>query len=165
MFMINHFKTSREEKHVPNKPLRASVRTKPIIVSQPSITHKKTMNSNSNGSSSIGVDNTAKTRRPQPKRNTKNDGVPSASKSNGIKNKEVDVGEHHMNLVHSKNKRHISSECKNIKLAIQNDKFEVVCAMYDSRVEGAEFKVTGLGKALVSSPLGDPIDFEKGVTS
>nr|GEV61179.1 hypothetical protein [Tanacetum cinerariifolium] len=132
MFMINHFKTSREEKPVPNKPLRASVRTKPITVSQPSITHKKTMNSNSNGSSSIRVDNTAKTRRPQPRRNTKNDGVPSASKSNGIKNKEVDVEEHHMNLVHSKNKRHLSSECKNIKLAIQNDKFEVVCAMSGS---------------------------------
>ncbi|GJS02486.1 retrovirus-related pol polyprotein from transposon TNT 1-94 [Tanacetum coccineum] len=57
------------------------------------------------------VDNTAKTRRPQPRSNTKNDRVPSASKSSGMKNKEVDVEEHHRNLLLSKNKRHISSEC------------------------------------------------------
>ncbi|GJR09449.1 hypothetical protein Tco_0792101 [Tanacetum coccineum] len=73
MFRINPFKTFREVKHVPNKPLRASIRTKPITVSQPSVIHKKIMNSNSNGSSSTGVDNTAKIRRPQPKSNTKND--------------------------------------------------------------------------------------------
>nr|GEW27285.1 hypothetical protein [Tanacetum cinerariifolium] len=34
MFKINHFKTSREEKHVPNT-VRASARTTPITVSQP----------------------------------------------------------------------------------------------------------------------------------
>ncbi|GKA95993.1 retrovirus-related pol polyprotein from transposon TNT 1-94, partial [Tanacetum coccineum] len=39
------------------------------------------------------VDNTAKTRRPQPRSNTKNDRVPSASKSSCIKNKEVEVEE------------------------------------------------------------------------
>ncbi|GKD87468.1 retrovirus-related pol polyprotein from transposon TNT 1-94, partial [Tanacetum coccineum] len=108
MFKINPFKTSREEKPVPNKPLRASVRTKLITVSQPSVIHKKTVNSNSNGSSSTGVDNTAKTRRP---------------------NKEVDVEEHHINLLLSKNKRHISSECNNIKLAIRNDKSKIVCSI------------------------------------
>nr|GEZ23648.1 hypothetical protein [Tanacetum cinerariifolium] len=36
MFRINPFKTYREEKHVPNT-VRASVRTKPITVSQPSV--------------------------------------------------------------------------------------------------------------------------------
>ncbi|GJR59796.1 hypothetical protein Tco_1501958 [Tanacetum coccineum] len=41
------------------------------------------------------VDNTAKTRRPQPRSNTKNDRVPSASKNSCIKNKEVEVEEHH----------------------------------------------------------------------
>ncbi|GKC12406.1 retrovirus-related pol polyprotein from transposon TNT 1-94 [Tanacetum coccineum] len=75
------------------------------------------------------VDNTAKTRRPQPRSNTKNDRVPSASKSSCIKNKEVEVEEHHRNLLLSKNKKHMSSECNNVKLAIQNDKSEVVCAM------------------------------------
>nr|GEW17733.1 hypothetical protein [Tanacetum cinerariifolium] len=40
---------------------------------------------------SSGVDNTTKTRRPQPKSNTKNDRVPSAFKSSSIKNKEVEV--------------------------------------------------------------------------
>ncbi|GKB65496.1 hypothetical protein Tco_0921682 [Tanacetum coccineum] len=50
-------------------------------------------------------------------------------KSSGIKNKEVKVEEHHRNLLLSKNKRHMSSECNNIKLAIQNDKSKVVCAM------------------------------------
>ncbi|GKF55563.1 hypothetical protein Tco_0165903, partial [Tanacetum coccineum] len=75
------------------------------------------------------VDNTAKTRRPQPRSNTKNDRVPSASKSSCIKNKEVEVEEHHRNLLLSKNKKHLSSECNNVKLAIQNDKSKVVCAM------------------------------------
>ncbi|GJW15202.1 retrovirus-related pol polyprotein from transposon TNT 1-94 [Tanacetum coccineum] len=50
------------------------------------------------------VDNTAKTRRPYPRSNTKNDRVPSASKSSCINNKEVE-------------------------LAIRNDKSEVVYAM------------------------------------
>ncbi|GJX50873.1 retrovirus-related pol polyprotein from transposon TNT 1-94 [Tanacetum coccineum] len=76
-----------------------------------------------------GVDNTTKTRRPQPRSNTKNDRVPSASKSSCIKNKEVEVEEHHRNLMLSKNKKHMSSECNNIKLAIRNDKSEVICAM------------------------------------
>nr|GEW10617.1 integrase, catalytic region, zinc finger, CCHC-type, peptidase aspartic, catalytic [Tanacetum cinerariifolium] len=73
------------------------------------------------------VDNTAKTRKPQPRSNTKNDRVPSESKSSFI-NKEVKV-EHPRNLLLSKNKKHMSSECNNIKLAIQNDKSKVVCAM------------------------------------
>nr|GFB40180.1 hypothetical protein [Tanacetum cinerariifolium] len=44
------------------------------------------------------VDNT-KTRRPQPSSNTKNDRVPSASKSSQSKNKEDKVEEHHRNLL------------------------------------------------------------------
>nr|GFD35705.1 hypothetical protein [Tanacetum cinerariifolium] len=78
MFRINPSKTSRKEKHVPNS-VNASNRTKPITVSQPPIITKKDVNSDLNGLSSIGVDNT-KTRRPQPRSNTKNDRVPSASK-------------------------------------------------------------------------------------
>ncbi|GKA90810.1 hypothetical protein Tco_0812680, partial [Tanacetum coccineum] len=129
MFRINPFKTSREE-NVPIKPFTVSVRTKPITVSQPSFIHKENVNPNLNGSSSTGVDNTAKTIRPQPRSNKRNDRVPSASKSSGIKNKEVQVYEHHRNLLLYKNKRHMSSECNNIKLAIQNDKSKVVCAMF-----------------------------------
>nr|GEV28975.1 hypothetical protein [Tanacetum cinerariifolium] len=62
MFRINPFKASRVEKHVPNN-VRASARTKPITVSQPPVITKKDVNSDSNGLSSIGIDNT-KTRRP-----------------------------------------------------------------------------------------------------
>nr|GFB00452.1 hypothetical protein [Tanacetum cinerariifolium] len=51
MFRINLFKTSREEKHVPNT-VRASVMTKPITVSQPPVITKKDVNSDSNGLSS-----------------------------------------------------------------------------------------------------------------
>nr|GEX23896.1 uncharacterized mitochondrial protein AtMg00810-like [Tanacetum cinerariifolium] len=76
MFRISPFKISREEKHVPNK-FRASVRTKPITVTQPPVFTKKDVNSDSNGLSFTGIDNT-KTRRPQPRSNTKNDRVPSA---------------------------------------------------------------------------------------
>nr|GEY61379.1 hypothetical protein [Tanacetum cinerariifolium] len=51
MFRINPFKTSREEKHVPNN-VRASVRTKPITVLQPPVITKKDVNSDTNGLSS-----------------------------------------------------------------------------------------------------------------
>nr|GEV18275.1 hypothetical protein [Tanacetum cinerariifolium] len=85
MFRINPFKTSREAKHVPNN-IRASARIKPITASQPPVITKKDVNSDSNGLSSTRIDNT-KTRRPQPRSNTKNDRVPSASKSSQNKNK------------------------------------------------------------------------------
>nr|GEY40411.1 hypothetical protein [Tanacetum cinerariifolium] len=87
MFRISPDKVSREAKKVPNT-VSASSRTKPITVSQPSVITKKGMNSNSNGFSSTGLDNT-KTRKPQPRSNTKNDRVPSASKSSRSRNKEV----------------------------------------------------------------------------
>ncbi|GJU80634.1 retrovirus-related pol polyprotein from transposon TNT 1-94 [Tanacetum coccineum] len=77
-----------------------------------------------------GVDITTKTRRPQPRSNTKNDRVLSASKSSCIKNKEVEVKEHPRNLLLSKNKKHMSSECNNVKLAIRNDKSKIVNAMF-----------------------------------
>nr|GEY19460.1 hypothetical protein [Tanacetum cinerariifolium] len=70
-----------------------------------------------------------KTRRPQPKSNTKNDRVPSASKSSRSKNKGAEVEEHHRNLPLSKNNKHMSSECNNVKLATQNVYSKVVCAM------------------------------------
>ncbi|GJY82853.1 hypothetical protein Tco_0496229 [Tanacetum coccineum] len=78
MFRINSFKTSREDKFVLINKVRASVKTKMITVSQPYVLTKKVVNSNSNGLSSTRVDNTTKTRRPQPRSNTKNDRVPSA---------------------------------------------------------------------------------------
>nr|GEX90643.1 retrovirus-related Pol polyprotein from transposon TNT 1-94 [Tanacetum cinerariifolium] len=56
------------------------------------------------------LDNT-KTRRPQPRSNTKNDRVPSASKSSRSKNKEAEVEEHHRNLLLFKNNKHMSSAC------------------------------------------------------
>ncbi|GJS71239.1 retrovirus-related pol polyprotein from transposon TNT 1-94 [Tanacetum coccineum] len=71
--------------------------------------------------------------------NTKNDRVLYASK-------EVEVEEHLRNLLLSKNKKHVSSECNNIKLAIQNDKSEVVCAMYS----GCSKHMTGNLKLLIN---------------
>nr|GEU75454.1 hypothetical protein [Tanacetum cinerariifolium] len=75
------------------------------------------------------VDITTKTRRLQPRSNTKNDRVHSASKSSFSKNKEVDVEEHHRKLLLSRNKKHMPSECNNVKLATQNVKSKVFCAM------------------------------------
>ncbi|GKA14274.1 hypothetical protein Tco_0693920 [Tanacetum coccineum] len=129
MFRINPSKTYREEESVPINKVRASVRTNPITISQPHVITKKHVNSESNGLSSTGVDNTAKNRRPQPRNNIKNDRVPSTFKSSCIKNKEVEVEEHHRNLLLSKNKKHMSSKCNNVKLAIRNDKSEVIYAM------------------------------------
>ncbi|GJR78636.1 retrovirus-related pol polyprotein from transposon TNT 1-94 [Tanacetum coccineum] len=42
----------------------------------------------------------------------------------------VEVEEHHRNVLLSKNKKHMSSECNNVKLAIRNDNSEVVCAIW-----------------------------------
>ncbi|GJX40148.1 retrovirus-related pol polyprotein from transposon TNT 1-94 [Tanacetum coccineum] len=129
MSKIDPRKTSREDKFAPINKVRASSRTNPITVSQPHVITKKDVNSDSNGLSSTGLDNIAKTRRPQPRSNTKTDRVPSAPKSRCFKNNEMEVEEHHRNLLLSKNKKHMSSECNNVKLAIQNDNSEVVCAI------------------------------------
>nr|GEV20291.1 retrovirus-related Pol polyprotein from transposon TNT 1-94 [Tanacetum cinerariifolium] len=75
-----------------------------------------------------GIDNT-KTRRLQPRSNTKNDMVPSASKSSRSKNKDAEVEEHHRNLLLSKNTKHMSSACNNIKLDSQDVISKVICAM------------------------------------
>nr|GEU36256.1 hypothetical protein [Tanacetum cinerariifolium] len=127
MFRINPFKTSKEEKHVPNT-VRASDRTKLITISQPPIFTKKDMNSDSNGLSSTRVDNT-KTRRPQRRSNSKNDRVLSASKSSRSKNKGVEVEGHHRNLLIFKNTKHMSSACNNIKFDSQHVISKVVCAL------------------------------------
>nr|GEZ46996.1 reverse transcriptase domain-containing protein [Tanacetum cinerariifolium] len=118
MFRITPSKTFREEKHLPNT-VSASARTKPIIVLQPHVITKKYVNSDLNGLSSTGVNNT-KTRRPQPSSNTKNDRVPSASKSSRSQNKEAEVEEHHRSLLLAKNNKHISSACNNIKIDSQD---------------------------------------------
>nr|GFB27507.1 hypothetical protein [Tanacetum cinerariifolium] len=127
LFRISPSKTSREEKQVPNK-VSASAKTKSITVLQPHVITKQDVNSDLNGLSSIGVDNT-KTRRPRPRSNTKHDRVPSASKSSRSKNKEAEVEEHHRNLLLSKNNKHISSACNNIKIDSQDVISKVVCAM------------------------------------
>nr|GFA58392.1 hypothetical protein [Tanacetum cinerariifolium] len=127
MFRISPDKVSKEAKKVPNT-VSASSRTKPITVSQPSVITKKGMNSNLNGLSSTGLDNT-KTRRPQPRSNTKNDRVPSTSKSSRSMNKEVKVEEHHRNLLFSKKNKHSSSACNNSKIDSQDVISKVVCAM------------------------------------
>ncbi|GJU91862.1 reverse transcriptase domain-containing protein [Tanacetum coccineum] len=77
IFRTNPSKTSRVDNVVPNKPVKTSVRIKPITVSQPNVIHKQQANSDSNGFSSTRVNNTAKTRRPHPRSNSNTDRVPS----------------------------------------------------------------------------------------
>nr|GEV31110.1 retrovirus-related Pol polyprotein from transposon TNT 1-94 [Tanacetum cinerariifolium] len=55
--------------------------------------------------------------------------VPSASKSSRSKNKEAEVEEHHRNLLLSKNNKHMSSACNNIKTNSQEAISNVACAM------------------------------------
>nr|GEX05866.1 hypothetical protein [Tanacetum cinerariifolium] len=131
MFRISSDKSSREAKKVTNT-VSASSRTKPITVLQPSVITKKGINSNSNGLSSTGLDNT-KTRRPQPRYNTKTDRVPSASKSSRSLNKDVKVEEHHRNLLLSKKNKHSSSACNNSKIDSLDVISKVVCAIFVSQ--------------------------------
>nr|GEU42184.1 hypothetical protein [Tanacetum cinerariifolium] len=127
MFRISPDKVSMEAKKVPNT-VSASSRTKPITVSQPNVITKKNVNSDLNGLSSTGLDNT-KTRRPQPRSNIKNDRVLSVSKSSRSKNKEAKVEEYHRNLLLSKKNKHISSACNNSKIVSQDVISKVVCAV------------------------------------
>nr|GFC21987.1 hypothetical protein [Tanacetum cinerariifolium] len=127
MFRISPDKVSRDAKKMPNT-VSVSSRTKPITVSQPSVITKENVNSDLNGLSSTGLDNT-KTRRVQPRSNTQNDRVPSMSKNSRSKNKEVKVEEHHRNLLLSKKNKHISLTCNNSKIDSQNAMSKVVCVV------------------------------------
>nr|GEX56437.1 integrase, catalytic region, zinc finger, CCHC-type, peptidase aspartic, catalytic [Tanacetum cinerariifolium] len=92
---------------------------------------------------------TARTRRPQPKGKTRNAKIPSASKSSEVK-KNVTVEEHRRTLLLSKNQKTMSSECKNIKLAIRNDKSETVCDTLQNT--GLEKKQVGSEESLAPKP-------------
>nr|GFA76188.1 hypothetical protein [Tanacetum cinerariifolium] len=126
----NWASSAHQELHkikVPNT-VSASSRTKPITISQSNVITKKNVNFNLNGLSSTRLDNT-KTRRPQPRSNTKNDRVPSASKSSRSKNKEAKVEEYHRNLLLSTKNKHISSACNNSKIDSQDVISKVVCVV------------------------------------
>ncbi|GJY49844.1 hypothetical protein Tco_0439800 [Tanacetum coccineum] len=129
IFRSNPSKTSRLDNVVPNKPVKTSVRIKPITVSQPNVIHKQQPNSDSNGFSSTRVNNTAKTRRPHPRSNSNTDRVPSKSKSSCLSNNVEKIEENHRNSQNPKNQKHMSSECNNITLAIRNAKSKIVCVM------------------------------------
>ncbi|GJU75232.1 retrovirus-related pol polyprotein from transposon TNT 1-94, partial [Tanacetum coccineum] len=129
IFRMNPFKASRVDNFVPNKHVNASVRTKPITVSQPYVITKNDVNSKTNGFSPKDVKSTTRTRRPLPINNTKNDKVPSKSKSSRLSNNLEKIEENHRNLQSFSNQKHMLSECNNIKLAIQNAKYEIGCAM------------------------------------
>nr|GEW33963.1 retrovirus-related Pol polyprotein from transposon TNT 1-94 [Tanacetum cinerariifolium] len=90
------------------------------------ITFKENVGSDTVNSSSTGLVHTARTRRPQPKGNTRNARVPSVSKSSEAK-KNIIVEDHRRILSLSKNQKTMSSKYNNIKLAIRNDKSKIFC--------------------------------------
>nr|GEU80095.1 hypothetical protein [Tanacetum cinerariifolium] len=89
------------------------------------VTFKENVSSDTVNASATGLVHTARIRRPQPKGNTRNAKVSSASKSSDVK-KNVTVEDHRRTLLLSKNQKTMSSECNDIKLAIQNDKSEII---------------------------------------
>ncbi|GJS61380.1 hypothetical protein Tco_0656164 [Tanacetum coccineum] len=107
IFRTNPSKTSRVDNAVPNKPVKTSVRIKPITVSQPNVIHKQQAKSDSNGFSSTRVNNTAKTRRPHLRSNSNTDRVPSKSKSSCLSNKVKKIEEYHRNSQIPKNQKHM----------------------------------------------------------
>nr|GEW41165.1 retrovirus-related Pol polyprotein from transposon TNT 1-94 [Tanacetum cinerariifolium] len=125
MFKINPSQTSTVDL-VPNKQSSASIRTNPITNSQRHVTFKENVSSDTVTASSTGLVHTARTKRPQPKGNTRNDRVPSAFENSEVK-KNVTVKDHRRTLLLSKNQKTMPSECNNIKLAIWNDKSKIVC--------------------------------------
>nr|GEX67038.1 hypothetical protein [Tanacetum cinerariifolium]GEX69366.1 hypothetical protein [Tanacetum cinerariifolium] len=123
----------RIDNFMPNKHVKASVRTKPITVSQPHVITKNNVNSKTKGFSPKDVKSTTKTRRPLPRNNPKNDKVPSKSKSSQLSNNLEKIEENHRNLQFSSNQKHMSYECDNIKLAIRNAKSKIIYAMFVSK--------------------------------
>ncbi|GJU65148.1 hypothetical protein Tco_1246983 [Tanacetum coccineum] len=128
IFRINPFKALRVDNFVPNKHVKASARTKPITVSQPHVITKKDVNFITNGFSSKNIESTTRTRRPQLMNNLKSDKVPFKSKSSCLSNKLEKIKENHRSLQSSDYPDHTSYACNNIKLTIQNEKYEVICA-------------------------------------
>nr|GEX78311.1 hypothetical protein [Tanacetum cinerariifolium] len=124
MFKINPSQTPKVDL-VPNKQSSVSIRINPITNSQRHVIVKENVSSNTVTASSTRLVHTTRTRRPQPKGNTRNARVPSASKSSEVK-KIVTVEDHRMTLLLSKNQKTMSSKCNNIKLAIRNDKSKIV---------------------------------------
>nr|GEU50413.1 alpha/beta hydrolases superfamily protein [Tanacetum cinerariifolium] len=122
IFRTNPSKTSRVDNVVPNKLVKVSVRTKPIIVLQPHVITKNDVKSKTNGFSPTNVKSTTRTRRPLPRNYHKNDKAPSKSKSSRLSNNLEKIEENYRNLQSSSNKKHMSSECNNIKLDIRNAK-------------------------------------------
>nr|GEW57627.1 hypothetical protein [Tanacetum cinerariifolium] len=108
MFKINLSQTDRVDL-VPNKQSSASIRTNPITNSQRHVIVKENVSSNMATASSIGLVHTARTRKPQPKGNTRNVRVPSTSKSSEVK-KSIIVEDHRRTLLLSKNRKTMSSE-------------------------------------------------------
>nr|GEU71649.1 reverse transcriptase domain-containing protein [Tanacetum cinerariifolium] len=64
IFRINPFKSYRVNNFVPNKHVKASVRTKPITVSQPHVITKEDVDSNTHDFSPKHIDSTSRIRRP-----------------------------------------------------------------------------------------------------
>nr|GEU41916.1 hypothetical protein [Tanacetum cinerariifolium] len=115
IFRINPFKAFRVDNFVPNKPVKASVRKKPITVSQPSVITKNDENSKTNGFSPKDVKSTTKARRPQPKNNPKSDKVPFKSKSSCLSNNLEKIEENNRNSVlRIKNICHLHEEYNNM---------------------------------------------------
>ncbi|GJZ33986.1 hypothetical protein Tco_0579422 [Tanacetum coccineum] len=107
---------------------RTKERTKPIIVSQSHVITKNDVNSKTNGFSPKDSRSTTRTRRPKPWNNPKSDKVHFKSKSGCLSNKLEKIEENHRSLQSSHYPNRTSSECNNIKLAIRNEKSEVICA-------------------------------------
>ncbi|GKF02308.1 hypothetical protein Tco_0029231, partial [Tanacetum coccineum] len=103
IFRTDPSKTSRVDNVVPNKPIKTSVRIKPITVSQPNVINNQQANSDSNGFSSTRVNNNAKTRRPHLRSNSNTDRVPSKSKSSGLSNNVEKIEENYRNFQIPKN--------------------------------------------------------------
>nr|GFB44368.1 hypothetical protein [Tanacetum cinerariifolium] len=94
-----------------------------ITKSQRHVTVKENVSSNIVAASSTRLVHIARTRRLQPKGNTRNAKIPSTSKSSEVK-KNVTIEDHRRTLLLSKNQKTMPFECNNIKLSIRNDKFE-----------------------------------------
>nr|GEU50850.1 hypothetical protein [Tanacetum cinerariifolium] len=162
--LINLFKAFRIDNFVPNKHVKPSVRTKLITVLQPHVIIKNDVNSKTNGFSPKDIKSTTRNRRPLPRNNPKNDNVPSKSKSSQLSNNLEKIEKNQRNLQSSSNKKHMSSECNDIKLTrMLNLKLFVLCKQKENvsnqkkhKAQVWKSKNVGSNERLASSKPGTP---------
>ncbi|GJU21665.1 hypothetical protein Tco_1155007 [Tanacetum coccineum] len=168
IFRINPFKATRVDNFVPNKHVKASVRTKPIIVSQPHVITKNDVNSKTNGFSPKDIRSTTRTRRPKPWNN------PIVIKYvNGMKSRKKNQSANVSKSANQKkHKLSINQRTKNIMetMNVTLDEFsemswKVYSVIYSTNYSNGEYQVVSKSSVVTTADASDKRQQQQDSTS